>query len=120
VLASTRSPASRSSSSFGPYSGDLGSAIKPVRVDSRIPKGAISFMKESILDGLAELWLDVSKDSQIRAFQLENLHFHNAIICANIQDLSSKLVREMRDSLQMLVFVSQCLTCGQPGRVIIS
>jgi hypothetical protein len=39
VLASTRSPASRSGSSLGPYSGDLGSAIKPVLVDSRIPKG---------------------------------------------------------------------------------
>lgn len=39
MLASTKSPASRSRSSLGPYSGDLGSAIKPVLVDSRIPTG---------------------------------------------------------------------------------
>ena len=55
MLASTRSPASFSSSSFGPYNGDLGNAIRPVLVDSRIPKGAISFMKESIRVGLADL-----------------------------------------------------------------
>lgn len=55
MLASTRSPASFSSSSLGPYKGDLGRAINPVRVDSRIPKGAISFMKESIRVGLADL-----------------------------------------------------------------
>ena len=68
MLASTRSPASRSSSSFGPYSGDLGKAIKPVRVDSSIPKGAMSFMKESILDGLAELFFLVSRYSQTWPF----------------------------------------------------
>jgi hypothetical protein len=55
VLASTKSPASRSKSSLGPYSGDLGGAIRPVLVDSKIPKGAMSFMKESILAGSAEL-----------------------------------------------------------------
>jgi hypothetical protein len=55
VLASTKSPASRSKSSLGPYSGDLGGAIRPVLVDSKIPKGAMSFMKESILVGSAEL-----------------------------------------------------------------
>jgi len=55
VLASTTSSALRSISSFGLYSGDLGKAIRPVLVDSRIPKGAISFMKESILLGFADL-----------------------------------------------------------------
>jgi hypothetical protein len=78
----------------------------------------MSFINESILDGLAELRLNVSKYSQT-AFQLEDLHFHNAIICANIQHLSSKLVREMRDSLQMLMLVSQCLTRCQSGRVVV-
>lgn len=29
--------------------------MRPVRADSRIPKGAINFMKESILEGLADL-----------------------------------------------------------------
>lgn len=64
MLASTRSPASLSSSSFGPYNGDLGNAIKPVLVDSRIPKGAMSFTKESIRVGFADLkgWL-ASKSS---------------------------------------------------------
>jgi len=56
VLASTKSPASRSSSSFGPYSGERGSAIRPVLVDSRIPKGVMSFMNESIREGFAELY----------------------------------------------------------------
>ena len=55
MLASTRSPASFSSSSLGPYNGDLGSAMRPVRVDSRIPKGEMSFMKESIREGFADL-----------------------------------------------------------------
>lgn len=35
--------------------GDLGRAIKPVRADSRIPKGETSLKNESILDCLAEL-----------------------------------------------------------------
>lgn len=56
MLASTKSPASFSSSSLGPYRGDLGNAINPVRVDSRIPNGAISFMKESIRVGFADLF----------------------------------------------------------------
>lgn len=30
-------------------------AIKPVRADSRIPKGEMSFRKESIRDGFADL-----------------------------------------------------------------
>lgn len=60
MLASTRSSASRSISSFGPYSRDRGRAISPVRVDSSIPKGAINFIKESTLDGLAELFSCVS------------------------------------------------------------
>jgi hypothetical protein len=55
VLASTRSPASRSSSSFGPYRGERGRAIRPVLVDSRMPKGVMSFMNESIREGFAEL-----------------------------------------------------------------
>lgn len=55
MLASTTSSASRCKSSFGPYNGDLGSAMSPVLVDSRIPKGAINFINESILLGLADL-----------------------------------------------------------------
>lgn len=30
--------------------------MRPVRADSRMPKGAMSLRKESILTGLAELW----------------------------------------------------------------
>jgi hypothetical protein len=57
ALASTISSASITllSCSFGPQSGDLGSAISPVRADSKMPNGAMSFMKESILVGFAEL-----------------------------------------------------------------
>lgn len=55
MLASTTSLASFSASSFGPESGDRGRAMRPVRVDSRIPKGEISLRNESIRLGLAEL-----------------------------------------------------------------
>jgi hypothetical protein len=57
VLASTISSASLSiSCSSGPYRGERGKAIRPVLADSRIPNGAISFMKESIRVGLADLY----------------------------------------------------------------
>lgn len=55
MLASTKSAGSISASWFGPYSGDRGRAVRPVLADSRMPKGAISFMKESILEGFADL-----------------------------------------------------------------
>ena len=77
MLESTTSSAIFSSSSLGPWRGDRGSAISPkwnfevsgcspllelcvrydyspVRALSRIPNGAISFMKLSIRVGLAE------------------------------------------------------------------
>lgn len=56
MLASTTSAASFSTSSVGSLRGVRGRAIKPVRVDSRIPNGAISLRKESIRDGLADLF----------------------------------------------------------------
>ena len=55
MLASTTSSASFSSSSFGDCSGVLGSAVNPVRDDSRIPNGAISAMNESMRAGFADL-----------------------------------------------------------------
>lgn len=56
ALASTTSSASLMiPSSFGPKRGDRGRAINPVRADSRIPKGEMSFIKESILVGFADL-----------------------------------------------------------------
>jgi hypothetical protein len=54
-LASTKSSASFSISSFAACKGDRGSAIRPVRADSRMPKGEISFMKALIREGFAEL-----------------------------------------------------------------
>ena len=55
-LASTTSSASFMISSSGPCSGDLGNAINPVRADSNMPNGDMSFMKASILVGFAELY----------------------------------------------------------------
>ena len=55
VLASTKSPASRSISSLAAWRGDRGIAMRPVRAHSRIPKGAMSFKKASILAGFADL-----------------------------------------------------------------
>ena len=55
-LASTTSSASFAvASSWGPERGERGKAISPVLADSKMPKGATSFMNESILEGLAEL-----------------------------------------------------------------
>lgn len=55
MLASTTSAASFSTSSLGSVRGERGRAMRPVLVDSRTPKGAIIFMKESIRFGFAEL-----------------------------------------------------------------
>jgi hypothetical protein len=84
-------------SSFGPKRGDLGRAINPVRADSKTPKGETSFMKESIRVGFAELRI-VSKVVKMAEIEKRiNLHFNNAAIRANIQDFSSKLMREICD-----------------------
>lgn len=60
MLASTTSSASFTPSSAGPERGDRGRAIRPVRADSRIPKGATSLRYESIREGFAELYQAVS------------------------------------------------------------
>ena len=54
-LASTTSLASRSMSSLTAWRGDRGIAMRPVRAHSRMPKGAMSFKKASILAGFADL-----------------------------------------------------------------
>ena len=107
MLASTRSSASRSISSFGPYSGERGRAMRPVLVDSRMPKGAISFMNESILDGLADL-RRISTWTWPGYF---DLHLDNAVVRADIEYFSTELMRQMRDSCEMLMLMSQSLTC---------
>jgi hypothetical protein len=54
-LTSTRSEASFSTSSLAAWSGERGRAIRPVRVDSRIPKSETSLRKESMREGFADL-----------------------------------------------------------------
>ena len=54
-LASTTSLASRSISSLAAWRGDRGIAMRPVRAHSKMPKGAMSFKKASILAGFADL-----------------------------------------------------------------
>ena len=56
MLASTTSAASFSTSSVTSVSGERVKAINPVLVDSRIPKGPTSLRKESMRDGLADLF----------------------------------------------------------------
>lgn len=56
MLASTTSAASFSTSSVTSVSGERVKAIKPVLVDSKIPKGPMSLRNESIRDGLADLF----------------------------------------------------------------
>lgn len=76
-LASTRSPASFSiSSAVASWSGDRGRAISPVRADSRIPNGEISFMKESILVGFAELGKrSITEQSMFRKWRLTSQQY---------------------------------------------
>lgn len=54
-LTSTKSAASFSTSSLEMWSGERGRAIRPVRVDSRMPKSEMSLRKESMRVGFAEL-----------------------------------------------------------------
>lgn len=84
--------------------------MSPVRPDSKIPNGAMSFMKASIRGGFAELWMLSVQVPYVQSGG--NLHFDNAIVRTYIQYLPAKLMCKMRYSIQMLVFVSQCLTSG--------
>lgn len=97
MLASTMSSASFGmSSSLGPRSGERGSAMSPVRADSRIPNGPISFMNESIRVGLAELYI-LSVCNLVKTEENDNLHFDNTVIRANIQHLPTKLMGKVRN-----------------------
>lgn len=82
-------------SSLIPCRGERGSAIRPVRADSRIPKGAISFKNESILDCLAELE-NVSYCAYKHQIWVDS-HFDNAARIANIEHLTAELVGEVGD-----------------------
>ncbi len=79
--------------------------MRPVRPDSRIPNGDISFMKASIRVGLADL-STMSAEINNNQYQQVHLHLNDAIIRTYIQDLSSKLMCQMRDRFQMLVLMS--------------
>lgn len=110
MLASTTSSACFSVMSSGPCNCDLGIAIRPVRLDSRTPKGAMSFKNASILVGFADLEQTLVGASSGRSRYYKDLHFDNTVVCADIQYLSAKLVRQLRNRLQMFVLVSQRLT----------
>lgn len=111
-LASTKSPASFSISSVAACSGVRGRAMRPVRADSRIPKGDISFMKAFIRGGFAELYrsyisgLPFMSGTRSRDYS----HFHDAVISTYIQHFPPKLMRQMRNSFQMLMLMPQSLT----------
>lgn len=96
MLASTISLASFSSCSMVSSKGDLGRAMRPVRVDSRIPKGAMSLRNESIRDCLAELQGMLALIKYVRknkrGKKKSDVHLDNAVICADIQHLATKLV----------------------------
>ena len=84
--------------------GDRGRAIKPVLADSKMPKGAMSFRNESILDCLADL---VDCQSLMGKTQHRSMYLHldDTAIRADIQHLAAKLVRKVRDATQVLVLV---------------
>ena len=73
----------------------------PVLADSKIPKGAISFMKESMRVGLA----DLSKSQQSLKDFKSDLHFDDAVVRADIEYLASKLMCEMCYRLEVFVFM---------------
>jgi hypothetical protein len=91
--------------------------MRPVRADSRIPKGEISLRKESILEGLAELLQDGVSHVMVQGDVDEDLHFDNAAVSADIQNLASELVGEVGDALQVLVLMSQCLAGNEAAGV---
>lgn len=118
MLASTISSGSLTwSLSLGPKSGERGRAMSPVRPDSRTPKGEMSFMKESIRDGFAELRVVSVPHETHKTVQKHNSHFDDTAIGTDIQNLSTELMSEVSDGLQMLMLQSQRLTQGQPAGV---
>lgn len=72
-LTSTRSAASFSTSSLMLWSGERGRAMRPVRVDSRMPKSEMSLRKESTRVGFAELDFVVSIELLRLGIHLEEL-----------------------------------------------
>lgn len=118
MLASTTSAASFSISSLGSPRGERGRAMRPVRVDSRIPKGPINLRKESIREGLAELRENMSQLKQ-KSQGGEDLHFDDAVVGADIQNLTTELVGQAGDSVQVLMLVAQSLTLGKVTGVVL-
>jgi hypothetical protein len=88
-----------------------------------MPKGEMSFMKESMREGFAELhhtqYQYVPRVRGMGRDGISDSHFHNTIIRTNIEHLPPKLMRQMRNRLQMLMLVSQRLTRSKPARMII-
>lgn len=81
--------------------------MRPVRVDSKMPNGAMSFMNESIRDGLAELGCERSfvlvdyLEDAIRAF--------GAFVCRapkGIQGGQKMKMRAYTSTIQLLVLIS--------------
>jgi hypothetical protein len=54
-------------------------------------------MNESILVGFADLRIISNAVKMVENGKIFNLHFNNAAVRANIQDLASKLMREICD-----------------------
>lgn len=107
-------------SSSGPYRGDRGSAIKPVRADSRMPKGPMSLRKELIRDGFADLKGVVRTFAQNTRMHVIDSHFDNAAVGADIQYLAAKLVREVGDALEVLMLVTESLaSCESAGMEVL-
>ena len=119
-------------SSVAPSNGVRGKAIKPVRADSKMPKGEMSFMKASIRGGFAELRHTDTDTTRTLAVEISRgergkkgchgkkpLQLDDAIICADVQHLPAKLMRQMRNVIQMLILVPQRLTGRQPARMVI-
>lgn len=119
ALASTTSPASFSSSSTPPSKGDRGKAIRPVRADSKMPKGEMSFIKASIRGGFAELHRFTLSIIRGKGSRDGNSHFNDTVIGTDIQHLPAKLMRQVRDGIQMLVLMPQCLTSREPVGMVI-
>ena len=77
----------------------------------------MSFMKESIREGLAELFEVILALLFVIIAMGQNLHFNNAVVGADVQNLAAELVSQTSDSIEMFVLVSQGLTVRQVTRV---
>ena len=73
--------------------------MRPVRADSKMPKGAMSFMKESIRAGFAELRNHISPRYSNGVRERVYSQLDDTVVRADIQNLPLKLMGKICNRL---------------------